>query len=71
MRALATAIAIASRATTWPKFQLPLTTAVVSVSRSTSIGAAGRTLPSCTARTYGAVRITPCESWPLRFASTR
>ena len=48
MRALATAIAIASRATTWPKFQLPLTTAVVSVSRSTSIAAAGTVRPSRT-----------------------
>src|SRR5512132_1193258 len=68
------ALAMPSRAAnspmTWPKPRLPSTMASVSVSTATVGGWFGRSQPDLTHSRYFPTRMTPCESWPTRFAST-
>ena len=55
---------------TWPSPQPPSAATTAGVSRNTFSGAPGTSLPSRTNPTYCGTRMTPCESWPHRLAST-
>ena len=69
-RALAMAVSMANLATTWPKVQLPETSAEVGVSETISGHAVGTTVPSRISVTYRGRWKTPWVSTPLRFDST-
>src|SRR5687768_2548356 len=62
---------IPRRATTWPKPRPPSTTARVGASMGTVMVGVTTVSPAFTDATYCGTRMTPCESWPRRFARTR
>ena len=69
--ALAIAISIARRPTTWPKPPPPSRRTSAGVSAITVTGERGSTSLRFTDCQYCGMRMTPCESWPRRLARTR
>jgi hypothetical protein len=55
----------------WPKPNCPAITASTSFSKTTRADWFARTRPLRSQSMYAGTRMTPCESWPTRSASTR
>jgi hypothetical protein len=63
--------AIASPAITWPSPSPPSTTTTAPASVTISMCRFAVHLPARSSSMYGATRITPWLSWPMRLASIR